>query len=75
MGKGIGKQPIPTEAEGIYCPGPLIRYWGDLEGSLLLQAVTYTGDIQMPPSGKLADDEIAALKSAYALETVAPTSR
>ncbi len=30
--------------------------------SLLIEAVGYAGDVQMPPSGKLADDEIAALK-------------
>ncbi|HEX7449773.1 MAG TPA: PSD1 and planctomycete cytochrome C domain-containing protein [Pirellulales bacterium] len=30
--------------------------------SLLIAAVGYAGDVQMPPSGKLPDDEIAALR-------------
>ncbi|HVX12988.1 MAG TPA: PSD1 and planctomycete cytochrome C domain-containing protein [Pirellulales bacterium] len=35
--------------------------------SRLIEAVAYTGDVQMPPSGKLADDEITALKHWLAL--------
>ncbi len=35
--------------------------------SLLIQAVRYDGDFQMPPSGKLADEEIAALAQWLAL--------
>ncbi len=34
----------------------------DLEKSLLIQAVRYTGDIQMPPKGKLSSTEIAVLE-------------
>ena len=34
---------------------------GKPEESLLIEAVRYDGDFQMPPSGKLADEEIAAL--------------
>ena len=36
---------------------------GDSSASLLLKAVSYTGlDLRMPPTGKLSDAEIAALK-------------
>ncbi|MGH7140999.1 MAG: DUF1549 domain-containing protein, partial [Pirellulales bacterium] len=35
---------------------------GKPDESPLIQAVEYVGDLQMPPSGKLSDDEIAALK-------------
>ncbi len=41
--------------------GPAIAP-GDLEKSLLIQAVRYTGDIQMPPKGKLSSTEIAVLE-------------
>jgi len=34
---------------------------GDIEGSKLIAAVRYAGDIQMPPDGKLADEHVAAL--------------
>ncbi|HEX7379331.1 MAG TPA: PSD1 and planctomycete cytochrome C domain-containing protein [Pirellulales bacterium] len=40
---------------------------GKPDESLLLAAVEYAGDVQMPPDGKLADDEIAALKQWLAL--------
>jgi mono/diheme cytochrome c family protein len=40
---------------------------GKPEESLLIQAVRYNGDIQMPPSGKLADEEIAAFEQWLAL--------
>lgn len=40
---------------------------GKPDESLLLAAVEYAGDVQMPPNGKLADDEIAALKQWLAL--------
>src|SRR5580658_2336434 len=41
--------------------GPLIAGSG-LDNSRLLRAIGYEGAIKMPPSGKLADDEIAALR-------------
>ncbi|GAC1467092.1 MAG: PSD1 and planctomycete cytochrome C domain-containing protein [Isosphaeraceae bacterium] len=34
---------------------------GDLEGSLLIEAVRYQGEPQMPPKGKLKGDEVEAL--------------
>lgn len=34
---------------------------GDPDKSLLIEAIRYQGDIQMPPAGKLPDDEIALL--------------
>ncbi|MCC6493580.1 MAG: DUF1549 domain-containing protein, partial [Pirellulales bacterium] len=34
----------------------------NVEGSLLVQAVRYRGALQMPPDGKLPDDQIAALE-------------
>ncbi len=40
--------------------GPLLEA-GDPAGSLLLQAVRYDGDFQMPPKGKLPESEIARL--------------
>jgi hypothetical protein len=41
--------------------GPAIAP-GDQDKSLLIQAIRYTGDIQMPPKGKLSDTEIAILE-------------
>ncbi|HJT34239.1 MAG TPA: PSD1 and planctomycete cytochrome C domain-containing protein [Pirellulales bacterium] len=35
---------------------------GKPDESLLIEAVGYAGDVQMPPSGKLPDEEIAALR-------------
>jgi hypothetical protein len=35
---------------------------GDADGSLLIQAVSQTGTLKMPPEGKLRDDQIAALR-------------
>src|SRR4051812_45899626 len=35
---------------------------GDLDKSLLIAAVRYSGDIQMPPKGKLTASEIAVLE-------------
>src|SRR3569623_917664 len=40
---------------------------GKPEESLLIAAIRYDGDVQMPPAGKLADDEIAALSQWLAL--------
>ena len=40
---------------------------GKPDESLLIEAVGYDGDLKMPPSGKLADDEIAALKEWLAI--------
>lgn len=40
---------------------------GKPEQSLLVEAIGYGGDVQMPPAGKLADEEIAALKQWIAL--------
>ena len=40
---------------------------GKPEESLLIAAIGYAGDVQMPPAGKLADAEIAALKEWVAL--------
>ena len=34
---------------------------GDPPASLLIKALQYDGDVQMPPEGKLPDAEIAAL--------------
>jgi len=41
--------------------GPAIKL-DDETASLLLQVVSYEGDIRMPPDQKLADDEIASLR-------------
>jgi hypothetical protein len=38
--------------------GPAIRA-GDPDGSLLFQALAYRGDVRMPPSGRLPDDQLA----------------
>lgn len=35
---------------------------GNIESSLLLKAVAYEGELKMPPSGKLADEVIEALR-------------
>jgi cytochrome c553 len=35
---------------------------GKPDESLLIEAIDYEGGVQMPPAGKLADDEIAALR-------------
>ena len=40
--------------------GPIVAP-GDPEKSRLIEVVRYDGDTQMPPSGKLPDDELAAL--------------
>ena len=40
---------------------------GDPEKSLLIAAVRQTGDLQMPPDGKLADEQIAILEKWVAL--------
>ncbi len=40
--------------------GPVVAP-GDIEGSRLIAAVRFAGDIQMPPEGKLADEQVAAL--------------
>ncbi len=48
---------------------------GKPEASLLLQVVMHTGDVQMPPNGKLADDEIAALKQWLALGMPWPATK
>lgn len=42
--------------------GPAARH-GDPEHSLLIQAINYDGDLQMPPKGKLDEAAIAALSS------------
>jgi hypothetical protein len=42
--------------------GPVIKV-GDPEGSKLVAAVRYTGDIQMPPDGKLPSEKIEVLAS------------
>ncbi|MBI2826580.1 MAG: PSD1 domain-containing protein [Planctomycetia bacterium] len=34
---------------------------GDPDASLIIQAIRYDGDVQMPPDGKLAEKDIAAL--------------
>ncbi len=48
---------------------------GKPEASMLLAVVTYQGDIQMPPSGKLTDDEIAALKQWLSLGMPWPATK
>jgi mono/diheme cytochrome c family protein len=40
---------------------------GKPDESLLVEAIGYAGDVQMPPAGKLADEEIAALTRWIAL--------
>ncbi|HEV7221971.1 MAG TPA: c-type cytochrome domain-containing protein, partial [Pirellulales bacterium] len=40
---------------------------GKPDEGLLIEAVGYAGDVQMPPNGKLAAEEIAALKQWLAL--------
>ena len=52
----------------------------DLSASRLLQVIRYDGDLQMPPKGKLPDDQIAAIAewvrqgAAWPEEKIAPTS-
>src|SRR5262245_40523269 len=40
--------------------GPAVKS-GDPEGSRIIEAVRYTGDLRMPPKGKLADELVADL--------------
>ena len=48
---------------------------GDPDKSLILKAVTYADtELQMPPAGKLPDDQIALLKTWIAAGAVAPVS-
>jgi hypothetical protein len=49
-----------TTREGMHRSGSVVA--GDVEGSSLIQAVRYGGKVKMPPAGKLADAEIAALE-------------
>ena len=57
--------------------GPAARP-GDPQHSLLIQAIHYSGDVQMPPKGKLDQDSIAALSSwvqrglPWPMETASP---
>ena len=44
------------------------------ETSLLIQAVRYNGDTQMPPDGKLSDEQIAALEKWVAMGAPWPAS-
>lgn len=48
---------------------------GKPDESLLIQAIEQTGDIQMPPNGKLAADEIAALKQWVGLGAPWPAAK
>ena len=45
---------------------------GQPDESLLMRAVNYDGDTQMPPKGKLPDEEIAALRNWIAAGAVFP---
>lgn len=49
-----------TTREGMHRSGSVVA--GDVDGSALIQAVRYAGKVKMPPAGKLADSEIAALE-------------
>jgi cytochrome c553 len=48
---------------------------GKAEKSMLIEAVEYDGALQMPPNGKLAADEIAALKQWVSLGAPWPASK
>jgi cytochrome c553 len=49
-----------TTREGMHRSGSVVA--GDVDASALIQAVRYAGKVKMPPAGKLADAEIAALE-------------
>jgi Protein of unknown function (DUF1553)/Protein of unknown function (DUF1549)/Planctomycete cytochrome C len=53
----IGREQILKGGES----GPAVVP-GSPEGSLLIRAVEYQGDLRMPPTGKLSGDEIARLR-------------
>jgi hypothetical protein len=55
---------------GDYGPGAVP---GKPEESLIIEAVEYLGDLQMPPEGKLSDGEIARLKKWVAIGLPWPT--
>jgi len=70
-----------STAEGLFKgsdKGPVVIK-GDAENSRLIRAVGYSGELKMPPGGKLQDQQIADLKNWVAIgapwpESVAATS-
>ena len=65
-----------STAEGLFKgseKGPVVVK-GDPEGSRLIRAVGYSGELQMPPGGKLQDQQIADLKNWVAMGAPWPES-
>ena len=53
--------------------GPIVRA-GDADNSRLIQVISYQERIKMPPTGKLRDDEIAALREWVKMGAPWPTN-
>ena len=53
--------------------GPIVRA-GDADKSRLIQVISYQERIKMPPTGKLRDDEIAALREWVKMGAPWPTN-